>query len=177
MVVTVAAALDSLEVVALGSLNVAEAGAAAHYVQDNAGKHCTCAVGDTFLLQGYTGAGGGSDRTGAGAGCAVDHVDRRDFGLCLQEAAVYVGIKHTSGHVFRNLSLRGDGIAEEITSASSDGCLCNSFATLHKSFCHYNFLLNPSRCGLPRRGKCVRRMRSRCTLQVLQPLPGDSLLR
>ncbi len=38
VVVTVAAALDSLEVVALGSLNVAEAGAAAHYVQDNAGE-------------------------------------------------------------------------------------------------------------------------------------------
>ncbi len=56
VVVAVAAALNCLEVVALRCLNVAEAGAAAHYVQDNAGKHCACAVGDTFLLQGDAGA-------------------------------------------------------------------------------------------------------------------------
>ena len=138
VVVTVAAALDCLEVVALGSLNVAEAGATTHNIEDDTGKHCACAVGDTFLLQGDAGAGGRSDCTGTGTGCAVDHVDSCDFGLCLQEAAVYFGIEHTSRHVLRDLSLRGDRIAEEVTGAGSDGGLCNSFATLHKSFGHFS---------------------------------------
>ena len=134
VIVTVAAALDALEVVALRGLDVAEAGAAAHDVQDHAGQLGAGAVADTFLLQGDAGAGGGGDGARAGTGSAINHVDGRDLALGLEEAASDLG--HTGGHVLRNLRLRSDGIAEEIASAGADGGLSNRFAALHKLQCH-----------------------------------------
>ena len=134
MIVTVTAALDSLEVVALGSLDVAEAGAAAHDVDDQAGDLGACAVGDTFLLQGHTGAGRRSDDTGAGTGSAVYHVDSCNFALGLQEATADLG--HTSSHVFRNLRLGSDGVTEEKACAGANSGFRDSFATLHKSQSH-----------------------------------------
>ena len=134
MIVTVAAALDALEIVALGSLDVAQAGAAAHHVDDDSGNHGAGAVGDTFLLQGYAGAGGGGDDAGAGTGSAVHHVDGRHFALGLQEAAADLG--HTSGHVFGDLRLRSDGVTEEKACAGTNSGFRNRFAALHKSQSH-----------------------------------------
>lgn len=69
-------ALDALEIVALGGLDVAQTGAAAHDVDDHGGDAGACAVGDALLLQGHTGAGRRGDDAGAGTGSAVHHVDR-----------------------------------------------------------------------------------------------------
>ena len=66
-------------------------------------------------------------------------------GCFLQEAAADLG--HTLRHVLRDLSLRGDGVAEEVAAAGTDGGLGYGFAALHKSQCHISFLLIPSRCG------------------------------
>ena len=142
MVVAVAAALDALEIVALGGLDAAQTGAAAHDVEDHAGQLSACDVGDALLLQADTGAGGRGDDAGAGTGSAVHHVDCRNLALRLEEAAAHLG--HTGGHIFGNFCLRGDRIAEEETCAGADCGLRNRFATLHKSQCHFLFLLNPS---------------------------------
>ena len=131
VVVTVAAALGGLEIVTLGGLNAAEAGAAAHNVENYAGELCASAVGDTLLLEADAGAGGRSDDARAGGGCAVNHVYCRNFALGLEEAASNLG--HTGGHVLRDFSLRGDRIAEEETRAGTNGGFSDRFATLHKS--------------------------------------------
>ena len=137
VVVAVAAALDALEVVALRGLDVAEAGAAAHDVQDNAGELCTRAVADAFLLQADAGAGGRGDDACAGAGSAVYHIDCRNFAFRLEEASSDFG--HTGGHVLGDFSLRGNGIAEEKACAGTNGGLCDRFASLHQSQCHILF--------------------------------------
>jgi len=142
MVVAVAAALDALEIVALRSLNVAEAGAAAHDIEDDAGQLRAGAVGYAFLLEADAGAGRRGNGAGAGAGCAIDHVYCRDLAFGLEEAASDLG--HTCGHVLRYLCLRGDRIAEEETGACANSGFRDCFATLHKSQCHFLFLLIPS---------------------------------
>ena len=131
MVVAVAAALDALEVVALGGLDVAEAGAAAHDVEDHAGQLGAGAVGDALLLEADAGAGRRGDDARAGAGGAIDHVDRRDLALGLEEASSDLG--HTGGHVLGDLGLRGDGVAEEEARAGANGGLSDRFAALHES--------------------------------------------
>ncbi len=78
------------EGVALGGLDVAQTGAAAHDVDDHGGDAGACAVGDALLLQGHAGAGRRGDDAGAGTGSAVHHVDRRHFALGLQEAAAEI---------------------------------------------------------------------------------------
>ena len=172
VVVAVAAALDALEIVALGGLDVAETGAAAHDVQDHARETGAGAVGNALLLQRNAGAGGGGDDARAGTGGAVHHVDRRDLALGLEEAASDLG--HTGGHVFGDLSLRGDGVAEEETRAGADGGLSDRFGPLHKSQSHCHFLLNLSRSGWPHPCRCGRRTRSRCTPRDRLPRPGGS---
>ena len=131
VVVAVAAALGGLEIVALGGLDVAEAGTAAHDVQDHAGQLSAGDVGDALLLQGDAGAGRRGDNAHAGTGSAVHHVDGRHFALGLQEAAADFG--HTGGHVFGDLSLRGNGVAEEETCAGANGSLGDRFGPLHES--------------------------------------------
>ena len=131
MIVTVAAALDALEIVALRSLDVAQTGAAAHDVQDHAGQLGAGAVGNALLLQADAGAGGGGDDAGTGTGCAVHHVDGRNLALGLEEAAS--DLRHTGGHVLGNLGLRSDGIAEEEARAGTNGGLGDCFASLHQS--------------------------------------------
>ena len=145
MVVAVAAALGALEVVALGGLDVAETGAAAHDVEDHAGQLGAGAVGNALLLQADSGAGGRGDDARAGTGGAVHHIDRRDFALGLEEASSDLG--HAGGHVLRDLGLRGDGVAEEETCAGANGGLGDRFGPLHKSQCHSHILLNLSRSG------------------------------
>ena len=130
MVVAVAAALGGLEVIALRSLDAAEARASAHDVENHGRKPCTGHVGNTLLLEGNTGAGGRGDDAFTGCGGAVHHVDGCNFTLCLQEASSYFG--QTGGHIFRDLGLRGDRITEEETCACTDGSFRNGFAAFHK---------------------------------------------
>ena len=139
VVIAVAAALGGLEVVALGGLDIAEAGAAAHHVDDNAGDLRGSAGGNAFLLQGDSGGGRGGHGSGAGAARAVDHVDGRQLRFGLQEAAAYLG--HPAGHVLGNIVLRGDGIAEEKAAARLDCGFGNGLATLHQFLSHTRFLL------------------------------------
>ena len=131
MIVAVAAALDALKVVALGGLDIAQTGAAAHDVQNDAGYLSAGAVGDALLLQADAGRGGRGDDARAGTGSAVHHIDRRHFALGLQVAAADLG--HTGGHILRNFCLRSNGVAKEETGAGSNGSLRDRFGPLHKS--------------------------------------------
>ena len=133
-VITVAAALGGLEVVALAGLDGAEAGAAAHDVHDDAGQLGGGYVADALLLEGHAGGGGAGEDARAGAGSAVDHVDGADLALGLQEAAA--DLRHARGHVLGYLRLRGYRVAEEVAAAGADRGFSYGFAALHKSQCH-----------------------------------------
>ena len=138
-VVAVAAAPGGLIVVALGGLDGAQAGAAAHHVHDDSGKLCTAHVGDAFLLQGDSGGGGGGHNPHATAGSAVDHVDGGNLGLSLNKAAAH--LRQVQGEIFRNLVLRGDGIAEEVFAAGANGGLGNGFVAFPQLFLHRVLLM------------------------------------
>ena len=137
-IVAVAAAAGGLIIVALRRLDGAEAGAAAHHVDDDAGKLRAAQVGDALLLERDSGGGGRGHDALAAAGSAIDHVDRRDLGFCLKEAAA--DLRQMLCEVLGDLILRGDRVAEKELTASPDRSLCNGLVAFPKFFLH-SFLL------------------------------------
>ena len=138
-VVAVSAAAGGLEVVGLRRLDGAKAGAAAHHVDHNKRELRAHRVGDALLLERDSRAGGRGHHARARAGRAVDHVDGADLGLGLQEAAAHLG--HALGHVFGDLVLGRDGIAEEEAASGEDGGFRNGLVALHKYLCHVGIAL------------------------------------
>ena len=137
-VVAVAAAAGGLIVVALRGLDGTETGAAANHVHDDAGQFCADDIADAFLLQGDSRTGGGGHDPRAGTGRAVDHIDRGDFALRLQETAA-LNLRQTLGHIFRDLVLGGDGVTEEEAASGLDSGLGNGFVPLHEHFLTHGF--------------------------------------
>ena len=137
-VVAMTAAARGLVVVALRGLNAAQAGAAAHHVDDDAGQLSAHDVADALLLEADSGRGGAGHHAPARAGRAVDHVDGRDLAFGLQKAAAHLG--HALGHVFGNLILGRDGIAEKEAASGLDGSLGNRLVALQELFHGLSFL-------------------------------------
>ena len=133
-VVAIPAATGGLVVVALAGLDGAQARAAAHAVDDDAGQLGARHVADALLLQADAGRGGRGHGPHAGAGGAVHHVDGRNLRLRLQEHAARLG--QMGGHILRDLALRRDGIAEEAVAAGADGGLGDGFISFPKFFFH-----------------------------------------
>ena len=132
MVVTVSAALGGLEIVRLGGLDSAESRAAALHI-DNQGRQISAGdVGDTLLLQGNSGAGGGSHYAFSCAGNAIHHVNGGNFTFCLQKHTA--DLRHTLGHVGSQLRLGGDGISKIMAATCLNGSLGNGFIALHQNF-------------------------------------------
>ena len=138
LIVAVTAALHRLEIVSLRGLDAAETGTRAHHVDDDAGKLRAADVGDALLLQADAGARGAGHRSAARTRGTVHHVDGCDLALRLDE--VSADLRQTPAHIFRDLVLRGDGIAGIETAAAADGGFCDCFVTFHQfSFCHNYF--------------------------------------
>ena len=137
-IVAVSAAAGRLIVVALGRLDRTQSGAAAHHVYDNAGQFRAHNIADAFLLQGDSRAGGRGHNPRSGAGRAVDHIDGGNFALRLQETAA-LNLRQPLGHVFRDLVLRGNGIAEEEAASCLDRGFGDGFISLHEHFFTHGF--------------------------------------
>ncbi|CDB30890.1 unknown [Firmicutes bacterium CAG:137] len=138
-VVAVAAAPGGLVIVALGGLDGAQAGTAAHHVHDDSRQLRAAHISDALLLQGDAGGGGGGHSPDAAAGSAVDHVDGGNLRLSLDEAAAHLG--QVEGQIFRNFVLRGDGIAEEVFAAGTNGGLGNGLIAFPQFFLHRILLM------------------------------------
>ena len=124
-----ATAVSCLEVIRLRGLNAAKAGAAALDINHQCRHIRTGNIAQTFSLQGNSGAGGGSHDTHTGSGSTVDHIDGCDFTFCLQEHAADLG--HLLCHIGGNFCLGGDGVAEVMAAAGTNGGFCNGFVALH----------------------------------------------
>ena len=90
MIVSVTAALAGLEVVRLTWLDGSEAGTSTHNVHDKGRKLGSSHIGQTFLHQADTRAGRRSHHPLSRAGSAIDHIDRRNLALSLEN-------NHTGG--------------------------------------------------------------------------------
>ena len=132
-VVAVSAAAGGLIVVALGRLNGAQAGAAAHHVDDDAGQLGAHDIADALLLEGNAGAGGGGHAARTRARRAVHHVDGCDLAFRLEEAAA-LDFRQPLGHIFGNLVLGRNGVAEEEPASGLDGGLSDGLIALHEHF-------------------------------------------
>ena len=142
--IAVARAAGGLEVVRLGGLNAAQAGAAALHVHHQRRKLRARHVRETLALQGDSRAGGGGHHAMARGGHAVDHVDGGDFALRLQEASADFG--HALGHVGGDLRLRRDGITEVVSATGLNRGLRDGFVALHQYlFSHVTNLTFPLR--------------------------------
>ena len=133
-VVAVAAATGGLVVVTLSGLDGAQAGTAAHAVDDDSRDFRACQICNALLLQADAGRGGGGHGPHAGAGSAVNHVDGRNLGFGLDEHTARLGQVH--GHVLGDFALGRDGITEEAVAAGADGSLGDGFVTLPQFLCH-----------------------------------------
>ena len=135
----VAAALGGLEIVPLGRSHVAQAGSTAHHVHDDGRQFAAREVGDPFLLEAYSGAGGRGHRAGAGGRGAYHHVDGRDLALGLDEGPAQ--LRHPPGHILQQLGLRGNRIAEVGIAASPYGALRECLVALHQNSVSHVHLL------------------------------------
>nr|OZC22159.1 hypothetical protein SPACI_15100 [Sporomusa acidovorans DSM 3132] len=79
MIIAMAAALGSLEIIALGRLDAAKPRTAAHNVDNKTGKFGAGNVGNAFLFQADSRAGRRGHHSGARPGRPIDHVDGRNF--------------------------------------------------------------------------------------------------
>ena len=129
LIVAVAAALDRLEIVALGRLDPAQSRAGAHDIDDYAGHVAGRNVGDSLLLEADSGAGGAGHGAASGSGGAVHHIDSGHLALRLDEHAAHLGL--TLAHVLGNFVLGRDRIAEEPAAARANGGFRNGLVALH----------------------------------------------
>ena len=118
MVAAVAATLDRLEVIGLRGVDAAQAGAGTGDVDNQPRQFAPGHIGDPLLLQGDAGAGGGGHGPHPAGARAEQHVDRGDFALGLDERAAERG--QFARHIFRDIALRGDRIAEVVAAAGGD---------------------------------------------------------
>ena len=118
-----AGAARGLEIIGLAWLYGAKARAAAHHVDDDAGQLRAHHVAEPLLLEADAGGGGGGHGPLADGGRAVDHVDGGHFAFRLHEHAARFG--HPAAHVFGDLVLGRDGVAEIGPAARADGGLGN----------------------------------------------------
>ena len=118
VVVPMASPLHHGEIVALLRGDVAEARAAAHYIDDHAWKFGACNIGDAFLHQAQTWAGGGGHDARAGRSRAVDHVDGGDFAFRLQECSADLRDIKSGG--LGDLAGGCDGISVEGTASGEN---------------------------------------------------------
>ena len=139
-VVAVTAAPGGLIVVALCGLDGTQAGAAAHHVHDNAGQLRAHNIADAFLLQGNSRRRGAGHAASASARRAINHIDGRDFALRLQEASA-LQLGQALGHIFGNLVLGGNGVAEEKAASGLDGRLSDRLVHFHKHFLTHGAVL------------------------------------
>ena len=127
--IAVSAALGSLEIVGLAGLNTAKSGTASLYVNHQCRQICSCKIGKSFAFEGDSGAGGGGHDSVSRRGNAVNHIDRSDLTLCLEEGAADLG--HLFCHVCGDLGLGGDGIAEIMSASRMKRRLGDGFISLH----------------------------------------------
>ncbi len=108
------AAAGQLDVGLLGT-DVAEAGAAAHDVEEDAGDLGADHVGDPFEHQAEPGRRGEGHAAHAGSATAVHHVDRRHLAHRLDEHTIQ--LRQELGQQLGAFRRRCDRIAEEVTAA------------------------------------------------------------
>ena len=130
----VAGGLGGLQVILLGGLDGAEAGAAALHVHDHRRQLGGGEVGYALALEADAGAGGAGHRPHAGAGGAVDHVYGGHFALALDEHAA--DFRQAPGEILRQLGLGRDWIAGEKAHARADGGLADGLVALHEYLGH-----------------------------------------
>ena len=129
MIVAVGAAAGDLIIVGLAGLDGANAGAAAHDIDDDHRQLHGAEQTDGLLHQGDTGRRRSDEHATAGSGCAVRHVNGTQLGLGLDECTA--GLLQLSGHILGNLALRGDGVTEIVSAAGVNSGGSEGFVTLH----------------------------------------------
>ena len=129
-VVAIPAAPRRLEVVGLRGLYAAQPRSAAHDVDDDARQLGAGDVGDALLLERDPRRRRRGHHPGPAAAGPIDHVDGRDLTLGLDEHATDFG--QLRRHVFRQLGLRGDRVAEERPAPGPDGCRPDDLVALHQ---------------------------------------------
>ena len=129
-VITMSAALGSLEVVGLTGLDAAQTGAAPLHVHHKSGHVGTGYVAQTFTFQRNTGAGGGGHNPEACRRRAVNHINGSDLALRLKEHAA-LNFRQALCHIGGDLRLGGDRIAEVVAAARPDSGLRDGFVALH----------------------------------------------
>src|SRR5690606_17778801 len=129
-VITVASALGSLEIIALGSQDPAEPRTCPHDIDDNCRQFGAGRIRYRFLLEADARARGRCHYPRACTGRAVDHVHRSDFALGLYESAPVLG--HFFCEIMGYLGLRCDWITEIVPAACSQCSFGDHLVALHK---------------------------------------------
>ncbi|MPN34252.1 hypothetical protein SDC9_181745 [bioreactor metagenome] len=134
MEAAVSGGLGGLEIVLLGRLDIAASRAAAHHGANDGREAGRRQIGDALRLEGDA-AGGrrGHAPRAAGAG-TVQHVDRSDFTLALDESSA--DFRQSAGEIFWNFILRRDGVTGKEAAARPYGGFGDGLAALHKFSCH-----------------------------------------
>ena len=133
-VVAVAAALDGLEIIALGRQDLAVGGAGAHDLHDDGGQIRRGHVAHGLLAQAEARTGGGGHGPVARGGGARHHVEGGHLSLRLDEGdALLRPLPHGPGVVLGDLAGGGDGVAEEELAAGTDGGLRHGLVALHEN--------------------------------------------
>ncbi len=84
MIVAMTATFHSLEIIGLRGLDGAETRTSAHNVQYQCGQRCRRYIGDTLLLEADARRGGGGHHCFSAGSTAINHVDGRHLGFCLE---------------------------------------------------------------------------------------------
>jgi hypothetical protein len=135
--IAVAAAFAGLEIVALRRLDRTQARAAALAIDDQAGQLGARQVAQPLGHQADAGAGRGGHHPFSGRCAAVDHVDRRDLRLGLQNDHAR-GLPRFEFHEgFHHLRLRSDGVSEISVATVANGRMGDHFVAFHQ----FHFIL------------------------------------
>ena len=134
VVVTVSTALYCLPVVILTCRNKtitnSETLNACYYAWDFSGYP----VSDSFLIQGESRTGCGSESTGAQTASCEGHINAFDFGSTLNEYSAYFLL--SPRHPLQNFRLWSNRISRIKTTTATDGTFCHRLVALHDSFFH-----------------------------------------
>jgi len=134
MIIAMTAAMHHLVVICLGGGNVAQARTAAHHIHQHNREFGAGDIGDAFEHQAEARAGGRAHHTGAGAGCAIDHVNGAQFAFGLDKSTAQFG--HAAREVFQQFGLGGDGVAKIGTQSGAHSSFSNGFVALHQFTSH-----------------------------------------
>jgi hypothetical protein len=134
VVAAVTGAVDDEIIVGLLRPDIAEAGAGALHVDHHRGQFGAGEIGEALGHQRQARPGGAGHHPGPGGGGAVEHGNRTDLALRLEEMAAAAG--EQVGRGVGDFARRSDRIAEVVGGAAEQGPVHQGLVAFHQMLSH-----------------------------------------